>query len=587
MASLRTRLFLGYAGIALVAITIFLVAALPAQRRWLVERSADSLARVVALAARDLALRSEAGAVLSWADEADSLGAVLGLRVTLIRADGRVIGDSDVSRQRLPGLENHGGREEVAAALAGRSGRAVRRSETLGVDLLYVAAPLAGGDAAMVVRVAEPLTALTGLNGSLLGLSAGVFTMTLLVALLGVAWLAARQTARIDAMRGVAERVGTGDLRARALEQPGDELGRLGRAINEMASELQSRLAALELERDEREQILAHMNDGVALIDPDGRVRHANQRFAALLGAPAPAEAGIAFQEYARVPELRDLMARARGAGRTVEAETRLWAPQRFLRATATPIGAAERAAVLLVLHDLTEVEQLNRVRQDFVANVSHELRTPLTSLRGYAETLLDGGLDDVEHREGFVRTIRDQATRLSALVEDLLSLAELESRGAGLRTEVFDLREVVARQVESFRPRADAAGLALELEPGGPVQVTADRVRIEQAVANLLDNATKYTEHGGVTVSVAGADAHAWCRVRDTGPGIPSEDLPRIFERFYRVDKARSREKGGTGLGLSIVKHVVALHGGRVLVESEPGRGSTFGFEIPGTATN
>jgi two-component system phosphate regulon sensor histidine kinase PhoR len=237
---------------------------------------------------------------------------------------------------------------------------------------------------------------------------------------------------------------------------------------------------------------------------------------------------------------------------------------------------------VLVVLHDLTEVEQLNRVRQDFVANVSHELRTPLTSLRGYAETLLEGGLDDPEHREGFVRTIRDQATRLSALVEDLLSLAELESRGAGLRPETFDLRAVVSRQVEAFRPRAEAGGLALTLEPGSPVHVTADRVRIEQVLANLLDNATKYTEQGEVRVTVAAAGGTAWCRVRDTGPGIPGEDLPRVFERFYRVDKARSREKGGTGLGLSIVKHVIALHGGRVLVESEPGRGSTFGFEIP-----
>jgi two-component system phosphate regulon sensor histidine kinase PhoR len=221
-------------------------------------------------------------------------------------------------------------------------------------------------------------------------------------------------------------------------------------------------------------------------------------------------------------------------------------------------------------------------VRQDFVANVSHELRTPLTSLRGYAETLLDGGLDDLQHRAGFVRTIRDQAARLSALVEDLLSLAELEGRGAGLRTEAFDLRAVAARQVEAFRPRAGAGGLALTLEAGPPVVVTADRVRIEQVIANLLDNATKYTEQGEVRVTVAAAGGTAWCRVRDTGPGIPGEDLPRVFERFYRVDKARSREKGGTGLGLSIVKHVIALHGGRVLAESEPGLGSTFGFEIP-----
>jgi two-component system phosphate regulon sensor histidine kinase PhoR len=291
----------------------------------------------------------------------------------------------------------------------------------------------------------------------------------------------------------------------------------------------------------------------------------------------------VAFQDYARAPELRDLIENARRAGHTFEAEARLWTPpQRFVRATATPIGAPERASVLLVLHDLTDVEQLHRVRQDFVANVSHELRTPLTSLRGYAETLLDGGLEDVAHREDFVRTIRDQAVRLSALVEDLLSLAELEGHGAGLRAEPLDLRALAERQVQSFRRRAEIAGLALELEAGPAAPVVADRVRIEQALANLLDNATKYTERGSVHVAVGRDGDSAWCEVRDTGAGIPAADLPRVFERFYRVDKARSREKGGTGLGLSIVKHVIALHGGRVSVESEVGRGSTFRFEIP-----
>jgi two-component system phosphate regulon sensor histidine kinase PhoR len=237
---------------------------------------------------------------------------------------------------------------------------------------------------------------------------------------------------------------------------------------------------------------------------------------------------------------------------------------------------------VLLVLHDLTAMEAANRVRQDFVANVSHELRTPLTSLRGYAETLLGGGLEDADHREGFVRTIHDQAVRLEALIADLLSLAELERPGAGLRLAALDLREVVERQAAALRPRATAAGLALHVEGGEPVPVEADRARIEQVIANLLDNAVKYTERGEISVMLGGDSDRAWCEVVDTGPGIPHEDQPRIFERFYRVDKARSREKGGTGLGLSIVKHIVQLHGGTVTVRSSPGQGSTFRFEIP-----
>jgi two-component system phosphate regulon sensor histidine kinase PhoR len=237
---------------------------------------------------------------------------------------------------------------------------------------------------------------------------------------------------------------------------------------------------------------------------------------------------------------------------------------------------------VLLVVHDLSESDALQRLRQDLVANVSHELRTPLTSLRGYAETLLEGGLDDVEHREGFVRIIRDQAVSLQALVEDLLSLAEMERPDSALRLETFDLRLLAAEQVAAFRDAAKRADLSLELVPGEPVSVTADRVRLSQAIANLVDNALKYTEHGGVRVVLGVRDAIAWCEVRDTGPGIPSEDLPRVFERFYRVDKARSRAKGGTGLGLSIVKHAVALHDGVVALESLVGQGSTFRFEIP-----
>jgi two-component system phosphate regulon sensor histidine kinase PhoR len=304
---------------------------------------------------------------------------------------------------------------------------------------------------------------------------------------------------------------------------------------------------------------------------------------ARLLGAAVPAAPGTAFAEFARSAELVELLDASRRVHHAVEVEVRLWVPrQRLVRATATPLRGTEGEAVLLVLHDLSEIEMLNRVRQDFVANVSHELRTPLTSLRGYAETLLEGGLEDADHRAGFVRVIRDQAARLEALVEDLLSLAELERPGAGLRAESFDLREAAERQAALFRPRGEAAGLALAPIAGPPTPVNADRVRIDQVLANLLDNAIKYTEHGEIRVTV-GSDAHgAWCEVADTGAGIPADDQPRIFERFYRVDKARSREKGGTGLGLSIVKHIVALHGGEVSVRSTPGEGSTFRFTLP-----
>jgi two-component system phosphate regulon sensor histidine kinase PhoR len=353
--------------------------------------------------------------------------------------------------------------------------------------------------------------------------------------------------------------------------------------MNLMAAELRERVEALARERDEREHILAHMSDGVALIDGAGRILHANRSLAAILGAPLPPAAGTPLEEFARSPELGELLRSARAAGSPVEQEIRLWAPRpRVVRAGATRLGGDGRDAVLLVLHDLTEIEQLNRVRQDFVANVSHELRTPLTSVRGYAETLLEGGLEDAERRSGFVRTIREQAGRLEAIVEDLLSLAQLERPGARAKREAFDLRESAERQVAALRARAERAGLTLAVAAGEPVPVQADRGLIDQVLANLIDNAVKYTESGGVTVRLGAAPAGAWCEVEDTGAGIPEEDLPRIFERFYRVDKARSREKGGTGLGLAIVKHVLALHGGTVTARSTLGRGSVFRFELP-----
>jgi two-component system phosphate regulon sensor histidine kinase PhoR len=252
---------------------------------------------------------------------------------------------------------------------------------------------------------------------------------------------------------------------------------------------------------------------------------------------------------------------------------------------SAIPLGEASRGAVLLVLRDLSEIEASTRVRHEFVANVSHELRTPLTSLRGYAETLLDGGLEDEEHRAGFVRVIRDNAVRLEALVEDLLSLANLERAGATARREAVDLRALAERQVEIWHPVAARAGLALTLDPGPALPIQAEGPRIEQVFANLLENAVKYTERGSIRVSLSADDGWAWCEVADTGPGIPLADQPRVFERFYRVDKARSREKGGTGLGLSIVKHIVTLHGGEVALDSAPGQGSRFRFKLPRTA--
>ena len=400
-----------------------------------------------------------------------------------------------------------------------------------------------------------------------------------------VAWARHARTAR--RLAAAIGRVADGDVPGAALDVGDRDLEPIVRAVRRLYEARARRERTLTLERDERERILAHMSDGVALIDGSGRVLHVNPRAAELLGLARPAVLGQALADAVRVPELLELVERCRSLRRVEEARLAVWAPiERTLRVEVTPLGADPETGVLVVLQDLSESERVERMRRDFVANVSHELRTPLTSLRGYAETLLAGGLDDPEHRERFVHVIRDQSVRLQAMTEDLLSLAELERPGANLKAEPFDLRGMAQAVAGLFRDEAARRGLGLALEGEAAVPVVADRTRLEQALSNLVDNALKYTEQGRVILRAGRAAGAAWVEVDDTGPGIPEAEQERIFERFYRVDKARSRERGGTGLGLAIVRHIAELHGGRVRVTSELGRGSTFRIEIPARAS-
>ena len=574
--SLRARLIVVPVVVVAGAVTLTTLLEHTAQRRWLIARESEQILSLAREAARTAAPAPD-----SWQAFADSLDVRFGLRATIIDGSGVVLADS---RAHAAGMENHAGRVEVRAALAGRVGFGVRRSATVGQEFLYCAVPLAPPvNGAAVMRLAEPLVVVGRLGDTLARVSTAAAALALLASVLVLASVTRRFAKRLESLRAIARRIGEGDADARAPEVPRDDLGQLGRALNEMRGQLESRLETLRRERDDRERILAHMSDGVALLDGADHIVHVNHRFAELLDAAWRPEPGVPFASYARIPELIELLTESRRQGRTLERELKPWATRAgSARATVTPLGGAPPEPVLVVLHDLSESEAVQRMRQDFVANVSHELRTPLTTLRGYAETLLEGGLDDTEHREEFVRSMRDGAMRLQALVEDLLALAELERPDAALRREPLDLRALAAEHVDHVRGAAERAGLELVLEPGPPVKLSGDRVRLGQVLANLLDNAVKYTERGSVRVAVGVANGRAWCEVRDTGPGIPARDLPRVFERFYRVDKARSREKGGTGLGLSIVKHALAQHGGEVSVVSRVGVGTTVRFEVP-----
>jgi two-component system phosphate regulon sensor histidine kinase PhoR len=366
---------------------------------------------------------------------------------------------------------------------------------------------------------------------------------------------------------------------------PNDEIGRLGRALNRMADGLQDRYRELAAGRDERERILAHLADGVALLDSEGAVLHANPGLARLLGLAQTPPSGARFHDVVRQPALMELLERARGGADARVEELRLFTPgERMVEATVVNLGPQGGfTSQLLVLHDLSRIKQLERVRQEFVANVSHELRTPLTLIRGCAETLLDGGLEDSSRRREFVETLERHSARLQSIVEDLLELARLDQTGTGPRLTETDLLEIAKSVCGAFEAPARRKGLTLSLRSEGrPLRVLGEATSLERALFNLMDNAVKYTESGSAVISLGRESGTVWCEVRDTGPGIESQHLPRLFERFYRVDQGRSRELGGTGLGLSIVRHAVEQMGGRVSAASEPGRGSVFRIELP-----
>ena len=419
--------------------------------------------------------------------------------------------------------------------------------------------------------------------------AAGLFaTIALPVLFFGLAllagWLSFRTLdRRFDDVADRARLMASGDLTARAPVDEHDDLGQLARALNDLGLSHRARVLELRSERDARESILGHLPLGLALVGPDLSIRHANALFWEMMGLEPPK--GAARLSAARQPALEQIAIDAVRHGRSLVRDVTLYrGGRREYEARATPIGASGESpeSLLLSVEDLGPEKAMAALRREFVANASHELRTPLTSIRGYAETLLGGALDDPAHRAPFVETIRDQAARLETLVEDLLELADLERPDAPLDLKDWDLAQMARDLGATFAELGARRGLGLTVEARAGLHARADRKRLELALRNLLDNAVKYTDAGSVTLRLE--PTGEWIRVSviDTGRGVAPEHLPRLFERFYRVDRGRSRDQGGTGLGLSIVKHVVQLHGGRLGVDSRPGEGSTFWFEIP-----
>jgi two-component system phosphate regulon sensor histidine kinase PhoR len=345
----------------------------------------------------------------------------------------------------------------------------------------------------------------------------------------------------------------------------------------------------LKLEGARREAMLASMVEGVLAVDKDLRVTFCNDSFARTVGASIPVNPGMPLLELVRDPGLLDIMTKVLATGERLERRLTLpGAEAHSFEVLAGPLAGPSTRGALAILHDVTELERLERVRRDFVANVSHELRTPLAAIRGYAETLLDGALEDQENNRRFVEVIQAQAMRLSNIAADLLTLSELESSEGAAQPQWVSVRAALESALRTVEPSARLRGVQLMLGENDDLRVMGQQLRLEQVFVNLLDNAVKFNRpNGEVRVEIGAVDGKACIVIADTGTGIPSADLPRVFERFYRVDKARSRDVGGTGLGLAIVKHVIEQMGGTVTVESRLGEGSRFTLSIPTSSRN
>lgn len=507
-------------------------------------------------------------------------------RVTLVTPSGVVLADSQHDPETM---ENHAGRPEIREAIRAGVGSSIRHSHTLNRDLCYLALKIQyQGEPDYVLRLALPLENLRASAGAV---RERILIASLAAALLalGIAYYLSRSlTDRIGRLRTFAEGLvtasGPGTLEVGAR----DELGSLAEALNRTASELRALLERLSLESARREAILASMVEGVLAVSSEMRVTFCNDSFLRALGHQGPLGENMQLVELVRDPELLRMLTGVLATGAPVRERVQLATlatmEGRAFEVQAAPLVAPSYRGAIAILHDITDLERLERVRKDFVANVSHELRTPLTAIRGYAETLLEGALDDPKNKQRFVEIIKAHAIRLNNIAADLLTLSELESGSPPAEPERVSVRAAMDTALRTVESEARLREIMMHWEGQGDAEVLGSRLRLEQAFINLVDNAVKFNCPGGDVRVETGTAPRGMARVvvADTGLGIPSEHLPRIFERFYRVDKARSRELGGTGLGLSIVKHVVEGMGGSVTVESRLGKGSTFEILLP-----
>lgn len=578
--SIRWRIAIPYVSLLLLAIIALSIYFVGHFRRIHLDNVRLHLFRQAQLLAAQACRPGETDVLAGMARLSADYARFLETRVTVIRSDGQVIADSwhDVAQ-----MDNHRYRPEISTALMQGSGFATRYSNTIGMDMLYVAVRIVEDKQPVgVLRLAAPMSELQ----SEVDQALDVVTIAGIIAGTGalvMAFYVANHTARpIVQLTAAAEQMARGDMSTRIWPTVQDEVGRLTQAFNRMASQIEEDMRERETIQERMGAVLDHMSGGVIITGNDRRVLLINPAASKLLETTPQEAMHRSFAQVVRHHQIVQLEERCQQTGQEQTQAIEISQSKQFLQVITTPLRSIEPPGVLTILRDLTEIRRLERVRRDFISNISHELRTPLASLKAILETLQDGALDDPPAAQRFLSLAENEIDALSQMVQELLELARIESGQVPLDIQSVDVLHIAVRPVELLQPQAERAGLTLDIElPDQMPLVRADPIRVQQVFTNLIHNAIKFTPPGGRIRVYANVRKHELLfAVQDTGVGIAPADLARIFERFYKAD--RSRSGGGTGLGLAISKHLVKAHGGAIWAKSTVGRGSTFFFTLP-----